>query len=69
MGVFPIGSLSFHIFSPLSTVHLWEWVSCSPAGSSDVVAFGNAYAKSFGYSVFRQVPGSSSPSKGGGEAE
>jgi len=40
-----------------------------PKGSSDVVAFGNAYAKSFGYSVFRQVPGSSSPSKGGGEAE
>lgn len=41
-----------------------------PKGSSDVVAFGNAYAKSFGYSVFSKasVPGTGAPQAAGHEA-
>lgn len=35
------------------------WGTAQSPGSSDVVAFGNAYARSFGYSVFSRasVPG------------
>ncbi len=49
--------------SSTASCNLHSWYL--PAGSSDVVAFGNAYAKSFGYSVFKQATATASPGPGG----